>query len=60
MNEWENRLAGWWVKHRGRTLGLLAGLVLAWIILRIGWGAALTIAVFLYLGYSFGGSFDPE
>lgn len=60
MNEWENRLTAWWAKHRGRTLGLLAGFVLSWIVLRIGLGATLIIAVFLYLGYSFGGSFDPE
>ena len=60
MNEWENRLTAWWTKYRGRTLGLLIGLVLAWIVLRIGLGAALIITVFLYIGYSFGGSFDPE
>ena len=59
-NEWENQAAHWWNRTRGQILGTLAGLLLAWIVLRIGWGAALTIAALVYVGYSIGRSFDPD
>ncbi len=59
-NEWENQAAHWWSRTRGQVLGTLAGLLLAWIVLRIGWGAALTIAALVYVGYSIGRSFDPD
>ena len=58
--EWETRALAWWGRYRGRILGVLGGLLLAWIVIRIGWIQAFTIAVFLYIGYSVGGSFDPE
>lgn len=59
-NEWENQATRWWSRTRGQVLGTLAGLLLAWVVLRIGWGAALTIAVLVYVGYSIGRSFDPD
>ena len=59
-NEWENQAAHWWNRTRGQILGTLAGLLLAWIVLRIGWGAALAIAALVYVGYSIGRSFDPD
>ncbi len=59
-DEWENQAARWWSRTRGQVLGTLAGLLLAGVVLRIGWGAALTIAALVYVGYSIGRSFDPD
>lgn len=58
--EWENQATRWWSRARGQVLGTLAGLLLAGVILRIGWGAALTITALVYVGYSIGRSFDPD
>lgn len=58
--EWENQIMRWWSRTRGQVIGALAGLLLAWIVLRIGWGAALTISALVYVGYSIGRSFDPD
>jgi len=58
--EWETRVGAWWGRVRGRVLGAMAGLLTAWIVLRIGFWTTLVIAVCLYVGYVVGRSFDPE
>lgn len=60
MREWENQVLAWWATMRGRVLGTALGLLLGWLVLRIGVWQAFILAVFLYIGYSVGRSFDPE
>ena len=58
--EWETRVGSWWGRVRGRVLGVAAGLLTAWIVLRIGFWTTVVIAACLYVGYVVGRSFDPE
>ena len=57
---WESGVLEFWERWRGRILGTAIGLLIGYLVIRIGWWAAVTLAIFLYIGYAIGNSFDNE